>query len=677
MTTLSSYCRACEGMCGVEADVDGGRITALRGDPANPKSAGHLCPVAAASADPEAPRLDRPLKRSGDGYEAISWDQAISEIGEKLRRVRSAQGPRGLALYAGGPLAFDHAAVLRTASFAFAMGTPNLFTELAMYGASKFYATELVLGAALPLQADVGRSHYTVLLGADQGNTRWGPGQAGTIHSQALDYFRKRRKGTKLIAVDSRRTDLAREADEHVRVRPGTEVFYMLGLAHATLENRWIDEQYVRDYTHGFEQARRWLEPWTPARCAEICGIEVGELAGVGLKYGRSAMSVVVPSAGLLQSRHGTVAAWAWLVHAAVTANLLRPGGLYEAGGIVDLHEVLSSLPSEGAPASQVRGFRSLLCQQPGTALAEEILDADKGAKALICLSGCPLSELPGRSRTQQALDALDLLVVVDDQPSATSARADYVLPSTRFWERSDLHLLDNGFLPSRMLQATGPVLPPRGEARDTSDILRDLLLAASPPLRGGEWGQHLKLLGRKVGMGDMDTWIDRILDWTGAPSREQLAMMPSGFDEGETDRGEWRPGYDDQKLQLAPAQLEVALRALSVPDHQDYPLSLVTHTVWPGGWGWRYRSAEVQEPGVGMHPDAGFEAGAIVRIETRSGSAEGPVRHDDSLHPEAVVVPWGWAVPAGDLVGAQDVCPLSGTPEQGGLPCRVVPARK
>ncbi|MCP4809067.1 MAG: molybdopterin-dependent oxidoreductase [Proteobacteria bacterium] len=667
--THASYCRACEGMCGVHADVEAGRIAGLAGDPDNPMSAGHLCGVGRATAAVQRD-FETPLKRVGDAFQPIGWDQALAEIGDRIGALRRSEGPRSVGLYAGGALAYDHPGVLRTAAFAFGMGTPNLFSELAMYGASKLYATELVCRTPMALQADVGRSHYTILIGGDQGAAHWGPMQAGTIHHQALDYFRKRRKGTKLVVVDSRESELSRDADSHVRLRPGTEVFYMLGLAHATLENRWIDEQYVADYTKNMEQARRWLEPWTPTRCAEICGIDVGDLAGVGLKYGRSAMSTVVPSPTLLQSRHGAVAAWAWLVHAALSANLLRPGGLYESGGLLDLHTIWGSLPVAGAPETSVRGFRSLLAQAPGTAMAEEILDASEPIKALITLSGCPLNELPGRQRVGQALDALELLVVVDHQDSPTAQKADYILPNTHFWQRADLHLLDHAILPSRFTQATDALVD-AGDARDTSDILVSLFSAASPPLRGGAWGRHLKLLGRTVAGGDLDGWIDEALDWAGLPDRDALAANP--LDDGETDRAEWRIGGEDELLDLAPEPLGEAVRRITAPTiGGDWPLFLTTAAAWPGGYGWRYRADDAVEPGIRVHPDSGLKEGEQVVLETANGSVEGPVHLDASVHPEGVLVPWGWAVPAGELVGTEDICPLSGSPEQAGLPCRI-----
>ncbi|MED5372177.1 MAG: molybdopterin-dependent oxidoreductase [Myxococcota bacterium] len=676
MPELPTYCRACEGFCGLQATVEGGRITALAGDPHNPKSAGHSCSLAMASAaEPHASgRPTRPRKRVGDQWEEVDWQTAIQEIGLALRKHRN-HHPRAVGLYAGPELATDHRGALRAAAFALGAGTPNLFSPLAMYGASRLRAVEAVVGAPVPLTADVGRSHYTILIGADQDNSRWGPLQSGTIHTQAHQYFRARRKGTKLIVVDPQVTPTSASADEHIRIRPGTEAWFLLGLAHATLNNNWIDEQYVRDYTVGIETLREWLAPWTPKVCAEICGIDVGEIAGVGLKYGRSAMSTIVPGASLLQSEMGTVGMWALLVCSALTANLLRPGGHYETGGEIDLHPVIASFPTERSPKSRVRHQDSLLLQLPGTLLAEEILEPGEGQlKALIVAGGCPLSELPGRPRLRHALESLELLVVADSVDSDTAKLADWVLPTPHFWERGDLHLLDNAALPSATVQATAPLLEAPAQTRPTHQILAELFGEMRPPLRG-HWGRHLRVSGRLVATTDLDAWVHRILDWAGLPSEDTLRQMPHGLDNGETDRSNWRPTTEDERLHLAPEALADAVKGLQHPQPTpEHPLRLRTTRRPPGGWSWRHRDPEASEPGVGLHPDLGFEEGQLVRILTTAGSVVGPVRLDESLHPMTVDLPWGWAVPAGDVIGDDLLDPLSGAAECSGRPCRVEP---
>ncbi|MCB9796954.1 MAG: molybdopterin-dependent oxidoreductase [Alphaproteobacteria bacterium] len=670
--TLPSYSRASDALEGVYVTVDGGRITRIEGEPTDPRSAGRVTePTRLSAAQPSHPeRLTRPLRRAGSGWVEASWDEALDDIAERLSATRSAHGDRAIGIYAGTPLAAHHEGAVRAAALAVALGTPNLFSPLALHGAAKLMAAEKVLGAPVPLQADVGRAHYTVLLGADQAEGGWGPLQAGSIHTQALTYFKHRRKQNKLITVDARRPRLCQDSDEHVQLRPGTEVYFLLGLAHAILHRKWVDQQYLDDYCDNIERLRGWLAPWTPARCAEICDIDPGQLAGVALKFARSAMSVVAITRAVTEGPHATVACWAWLVVHALTANLLRPGGLYEAKGLIDLQPILATFPSARAPRTRVSGYPALLLQAPATALPEEILEPGEGqVRALIAL-GDPISDLPAPPRTRAALESLELLVALDHLPSPTTSLAHWVLPTKHFWERRDLHLLDHALLPTRFMQATQAVLQAPGEARSESDALLALAerLRFGLP-RGEHWGAHLRLAARLLATAGPDTLVERVLDWARLPTRAELEVMPAGLDLGELDRATWRPTTESERLDLAPEELGPILAALEAPAADpDYPLGLLTALNAPAGGG-RLRG---EEPGVGLHPDHGFAEGQRVVVETRSGRAEGPARLDPALRRDAVLVPWGFAVDAASLVGPGPVDPLTGTPVRNGVPCRL-----
>ena len=175
------------------------------------------------------------------------------------------------------------------------------------------------------------------------------------------------------MAVGSRKTPLAELADDYIAIRPGTETVFLLGLCHATWSGGWIDHQYLEDYCANTDQLTDVLAPWTPAVVAEICGTEASKVSGVALKFSRAAMATVAKSRALFNHEHGTVAAWAWHLLHAMTANLLRPGGAFEAVGTFDLLPAMVSFPTENAPRSRVSGYPAVFMQMPSTALHEEI----------------------------------------------------------------------------------------------------------------------------------------------------------------------------------------------------------------------------------------------------------------------------------------------------------------
>ncbi len=670
----ATWCRLNECMAGLVATIEGGRIVALRADPENVTGRHGTCGLCTASAgaseDPR--RLSRPKKRVGDRWEEVSWEQATAEIGARLKQIRKQSGARSIGLYAGAPVGLDARGVTRTIAATLGLGTPNLFSPLSTRGGPWMRATELVVGHAAALQRDVGRAHYVILLGANQEAEGWGPMQAGRNLATELAFSRKT-KGTKVIAVDPRRTPMAATADQHLPIRPGTEIFFVLGLIDAILKNDWRDAQYVDDYCSALGPLREALAPWTVDRCADICGVPAPDISGVALKFSRAAMAVAVPSAQALTSEHGTLTAWAVLVLHALTANLLRPGGLYDNRGVLDVHVVAKQLPTDGAPRTRVGGFPLFLLQAPGAILADEILTPGEGQlRALVSLYGDPARELPGGARLREALGTLDLLVAVDLADTETTRLAHWVLPATHPWEREDLHLHDTSILPWRTTQYTPALVAAPGEARDIADILHDLFKKVGPTLRGGCFGPHLRVLGSVVAGADLAKWESRLLDGTDVVSSSELRAAAHGWNGGDVDRATWRVTTESGRFELVPAPIADALRTLSEPASA------------PGRDRWLLTSAARDaavrpfdrpspvDPGVTLHPSAGFAEGARVRVRTSAGAVEATVHLDATLREDTVDLPAGYEVDALALIPTDRLDPFTGTPAANGLPCSV-----
>jgi anaerobic selenocysteine-containing dehydrogenase len=661
-------------MAGLLATVDGGRITSLRADPDNVMGRHGTCGLCTGSAgaaqDPR--RIKLPRKRTGDAWAEVSWDDALAEIGAKLKSIRKQSGPRSLGLYAGAPIALSSHGVTRTLAMALGLGTPNLFSPLSTRGGAWLRATELVVGHAAALQGDVGRAHYVVLLGANQEAEGWGPMQAGRNLGADLAFSRKT-KGTKVVAVDPRRTPLAAGADLHIPIRPGTELFFVLGMIDAILKNDWRDDQYTDDYCSPLGPLTEALAPWSLDRCAEICGVPATDIGGVALKFSRSAMAVAHHGAQALQSEHGTLTAWALLVLHALTANLLRPGGVFDNKGVLDVHAIAKQLPTDGAPRTRVGELPLLLLQAPGALLADEILTPGDGqVRALVSLHGDPARELPGGARLREALASLDLLVAVDLADNDTTRLAHWVLPSTHAWERADTHLHDTSILPYRTTQWTPALVAPPGEARHESDILADLFRRVGPSLRGGAHGAHLRLLGSFVATAELEKWEARLLDGSDTVTDAELRAAPHGWFGGEVDRATWRVTTPSGRFELLPAAIAKALADITVPGPRvGMDRWLLTSASRDGALRPFDRATPV-DPGVTLHPAAGFAEGARVRVRTATGAVDATVHLDATLREDTVDLPAGHVVDALALVPTDRLDPLTGTPACNGLPCVV-----
>lgn len=667
----TSWCRLTDCGAAVRATVSADRIVELHADPNHPLGRSGLCGLCAHSAQARlAPeRLLMARKRVGTGWEELPVETALKEIAGRLKDIRKASGPSALGIYAGAPLGPDLHGVVRTLSLALAWGTSSIYSPLSTKGGPWLYAVEAVIGRIFPLQADVGRAHYVLLLGANQGDAGWGPLQNGQGLAQDLAHSRKT-KSTRVVAADPRRTPVAAGADLHLALRPGTDVFLILGMIHAIIQNKWHDAQYVRDYTQDFAALCEAVLPWTVERCAEICGINATDLQALALKFSHSPMAVVKVSEQSLNTAQGSLLAWAVLALHGITANLLRPGGLYENKGVFDLSPTLDRLPTAKAPHSRNGNFPLLLLQAPGAILADEILNPGEGRlRALISVLGNPARELPGGDRLVQALESLDLLVALDVADTETTRLAHYVLPAAHAWELAGLRLLDSPTLPMRHAAQTPALVPPPGEARPVADLLKSLYHLTGPTLRHSTFGPHLRLMAHQLAGANLADWEQKI--WNDRTSVPYENIQQSPWTGGDVDRAPWRLGHKNGRFRLLPEAFVEVLRHLSPPHHRAFPLFLLTGAQRDQALRAFDRPSR-PDPGVHLHPSLGFLEGQRVRIRTEVAAVEAIVHLDPQLQQQTVDFPAGYESDVLRLIPTDVLDPFCGTPALNGLPCRV-----
>lgn len=668
-----TWCRQGECMASLVASVEDGRLVGLTPNTAVPSGRGATCGLCGQSlaASTDARRWRMPRRRTPTGWEEVPWPDAIRQIGEQLSAIRSQSGPRAIAMYAGAPVGTSSQGTTRALAFCLGLGTPNLFTPLASLGGPWVRAGELMLGHPVALQGDVGRTHYMLLLGANNEAQGWGPLQAGRHHAEDLTFSRKT-KGTKVVAADARKTPLAAGADIHLPIRPGTEIFLLLGILDTIIKNGWHEKQYVGDFTNGFEALGRAVAAWPVERVGEICGVAPEAIAGVALKFSRAAMALAHRSPQMLQSEHGTLASWATIALHGITANLLRPGGLYENKGVLDIQAVVGQLPTDKAPLTRAGGLPLLLLQAPSTLLADEVLVPGEGqVRALISVLGNPLREVAGGDRLREAVAGLDLVVQIDVADNETSPHAHWLLPATHPWEREDLHLHDTSILPWRETAWTPALVSPPGEARTEADILGELFAAVGPTMRGGVHGAHLRALGALVARADLPAWEARVLEFSGKTTIDELRSQGS-WQGGEVDRAYFRVTTPSGRIELFPELIANALAELQPP------------RLAPGMDRWLQAAAPRDaalrsfdrpagpDPGVTLHPDAGFAAGDRVRVVTEAGAVEAVVQLDDTLRPDVVDLPAGYATDVGAIIPSDRYDRFTGAPILAGLSCRV-----
>ena len=129
-TSRFRACPLCEAICGLELQYEGEQLVAIRGDESDPFSRGHVCPKGNAIIDLESDpdRLRRPLRREGDGWREVSWDEAVEFAAEGFARVQAAHGPASIAAYLGNPNVHHFGHIAYVPSLLRLLRTPNVFS---------------------------------------------------------------------------------------------------------------------------------------------------------------------------------------------------------------------------------------------------------------------------------------------------------------------------------------------------------------------------------------------------------------------------------------------------------------------------------------------------------------------------------------------------------------------
>ena len=661
-----TVCRLCVSACGVLVHSEDGRLSKITHDPADPVAGDKPCRVLpyVPSALSHPDRITEPLRRDGDGWVPVPWDQAVEEIGASLRRARNEGGPEAIGLYLGGDRWNRSRETARALAFGVATGTPHVFSESYAQAAPLLRAAELMLGHPAVLLSDLSRAHYVVVFDGGQPELGWGELRRGGSYAEALAHS-VRTKGTKVVVVGPRRSPLADTAHQYVAIRPGTEAFFALGMLSSAVKGGWRDAQYIKDYTDGWDSLPELLAAWPVERCAEICGVEAAQISGVALKFGRSAMAVAHFDHRVWSSPHASVAAWAGLALHAITANLLRPGGLFDYEAPIDLHHPLALFPSEKAPQTH-SGHRLVALQAPASALRDHL---DGVLRALIVVEGDPVEQAAAPDELRAGLSKLETLVVCARSHSETTALADWVLPVTHPFEEGELEVLGSFALPEPMVRMVHPAVQGPEDCWPTEHILRVLGQALRPGIRGGVHGLHLTMAGRHLLGSELEDWENRVLEWGADIDADAFEAPPHRIEKGMADRSLWRVSRDGGRIDLAPDAIRTLLDALEAPVMQPDALWLrtsVPRSPAPDAMHGRPTHAVAY-----VHPDTGLADGRAARVSTAHGSLEVTLHHDPRLRPDVVDIPR--EVPGlGVLLTSLPRDPWTAMHAQDGLVCQI-----
>lgn len=493
--TRYGACNLCEAICGLEFKVQDGRVLSIKGDEADPFSRGHICPKAVAlkdlHEDPE--RLRRPVRRTADGWQEVSWDEAFELVVEKLVAVRTAHGPNSIGVYQGNPSVHNYGNLTHASQFLGPLKTRSRFSATSVDQLPHQLVAYWMFGHQLLLPIpDIDQTKYFLMLGANP--------MASNGSLMTVPDFRNRLKelqarGGKLVLIDPRRTETAAVADEHHFIRPGTDAAFLFALLNVLFEEGLVKLRHLADHVEGLAEVRTAIGFVTPVRAAQITGIAESEIRRIARELAAAEGGVCYGRIGVSVQRFGTLCQWAIQLINIATGNLDRKGGALFTKPAVDLIEGPASKPGHYAAwRSRVSGQPEFAGELPVSVLAEEILtpgeEPGKGPiRAMITLAGNPVLSTPNGRQLDRAFAQLDFMVAIDFYINETTRHAHVILPPTCGLEHDHYDLIFLGFAVRNSTRYNAPLFDRPDDARHDWEIYSELgkrlavRLGASPPL--------------------------------------------------------------------------------------------------------------------------------------------------------------------------------------------------
>ncbi len=457
----------CPDACALLINVENGKGSRLRGDPAHPVTRGFVCGKVARYLEREysPDRLLYPMHRigaKGEGrFARIAWDEALDEIAGRFKTISAESGSEAILPYSyGGSMGFLQGSGMDRRFF-HRLGASRLDRTIcsAAGGVGLVEATGFKYGTE-PEQF----RHSRLILA-------WGANILGTnVHLWPF-IVEARRQGARLYTIDPHRNRTGELADKHFFINPGSDTALALGMMHVIIGENLHDAGYVAQHTSGFDALRERVKQYPPERVAALTGIAKEEIVQLAREYATVRPAVIRLNYGLQRSERGAMAVRAISLLPAVTGSWKEVGGgaALSTSGAFQINRPALERPDLQHASPLGREARIVNMVHLGRALNN--LDGPR-VKALVVYNSNPAAVVPNQNAVLKGLRRDDLFTVVLEQMQTdTAAYADIVLPATTFLEHTDVYFAYGHYY----LQLARPVLPAPGETKSNVEIFRQL----------------------------------------------------------------------------------------------------------------------------------------------------------------------------------------------------------
>ncbi|THF59279.1 nitrate reductase [Pseudothauera rhizosphaerae] len=665
---VRTVCCYCGTGCGVIAEHDGRRITAVRGDPVHPANFGRLCTKGSTlhlAAAPGGRALFPELRNTRtEPRREVDWDTALEAAAERFAAIIAEHGPDAVAFYVSGQLLTEDYHVFNKLARAL-VGTNNIDSNsrLCMSSAVAGYKGTLGADSVPACYEDIAVAAHLLIAGAN-------PAWAHPIVFRRIEDAKRANPELTITVVDPRRTETAEFADLHLQIAPGSDVLLYNAMLHVLLWEDLVDRDFIREHTSGFDALRAQLAECSPGNVAAACGLPAERIVEAAHRFGRARAALSLWCMGLNQSHHGT-ASNAALIHLHLaTGQIGRPGagpfsltGQPNAMGGREVGAMATILPAHRDPAdaadraelARLWGVPALP-ETPGLA-AVQLFDAlaDGRVKAVWIACTNPAHSLPDQARVRAALEKAEFVVLQEAfAGTETAPFADLLLPAASWGEKSGT--VTNS---ERRVSRVRAAVPAPGEARPdwaiAADFARRLARRLGRPADGFAWADEAAVFAEHAALSagrdcDLSGLSHALLDAQGP----QQWPFPRGAATGTARLfTDGRFPTPDGRARFDPAGFPRRHALLPEPTDARHPFVLLSGRL-RDHWHGMSRTGKVAglwghtpQAVAGLNPvditRRGLRAGQLVRVAGRRGEVVLPLAADATVAPGQVWIPMHW----------------------------------
>jgi anaerobic selenocysteine-containing dehydrogenase len=682
-------CNLCEAICGIEITRENGKILKIEGDKLDAFSRGHICPKAVALQDiyEDKNRLRKPVRRTANGWEEITWDKAFDEVATKISEVQSRFGRDSVAVYQGNPSVHNLGTMLNSRELLKSLKTKNNYSATSVDQLPHHFASQFMLGHPflIPIP-DIDHTDFFLILG---GNPLASNGSLMTSPDvkNRLEAIKKRGK---VVVIDPRKTETATFASEHFFIKPATDAFLLLAIINTLFAENFVNLGRLSEFTDGVKNLRNVSSEFTPEKAEQITGISADEIKRISREFADAESAVCYGRMGVSVQKFGTLCQWLINAINILTGNFDRKGGAMFTSPAFDLLAATKAEQTWNRWQSRVRNLPEFLSELPVSALAEEILtDGEGQIKAFITSCGNPVLSTPNGSQLDKALESLDFMVSIDFYINETTRHANIILPPASNVESSHYDIIFNTFAVRNVAKYSEPLFEKGVGTKYDWEIFQDLVwrlngkhgeFKPEPP----EVKLNLALMFGKYNL-----------------SIEKLKQNPHGIDLGElTESLPNRLFTTDKRINLAPEVLVKDLERLKVEasfaENKEFPFRLIGRRHLRDDNSWLHNSERLMKGknrctvwiNRADANELNLENNQLVKVSSRVGIVEIPCEITENIARGVVSIPHGYGhgrkdvkldvatnyagVSINDLTDELEIDELTGNAAFSGVPVKV-----